>query len=99
MMSNAYTTHPYRLPIIGTVESVSSFSRDDILNYIQKHYHPDNMAVVVVGDIRYQEVMKKVRDFMGGMTRADNSEPSIPQEPEQQSSRFLLPYFQNTVDS
>ncbi|MCK5194980.1 MAG: insulinase family protein, partial [Desulfobulbaceae bacterium] len=89
MMSTAYTTHPYRLPIIGTVESVSSFTRDDILNYIKKHYHPENMTVVVVGDIRYQEIMKKVRDFMGDMTRADNGEPSLPEEPEQQSSRFF----------
>ncbi len=89
MISTAYTTHPYRLPIIGTEESVSSFTRDDILNYIKKHYHPENITVVVVGDIRYQEIMKKVRYLMGDMTTADNGEPSLPEEPEQQSSRFF----------
>jgi len=89
MMSNAYTTHPYSLPIIGTAESVSSFTRDDIINYIKKHYHPENMAVVVVGDIRYQEIMKQVRHLMGGMAEAGNGEPSMPTEPEQHSSRFF----------
>ncbi len=89
MMSNAYTAHPYRLPIIGTEESVSSFTRDDILNYIAKHYHPENMAVVVVGDVRYQDIMKKVSELMGGMTPIPNGEPSLPKEPEQLTSRFF----------
>lgn len=89
MMSNSYTTHPYRLPIIGTEESVSSFTREDILGYIAKHYHPENMTVVVVGDVRYQNIMKKVSDLMGGMTPVSNGEPSLPKEPEQLTSRFF----------
>jgi zinc protease len=90
MMTAAYTTHPYRLPIIGSEESVSSFTRDDILNYIAKHYHPENMAVVVVGDVRYQEVMQKVREFMGNMEQGTNDLAELPGEPEQQSSRFFM---------
>ena len=62
MMDSAYSRHPYRLPVIGTRESVASFSRDDILRYMAKHYRPENFTVVVVGDIKYEPVLNRVGD-------------------------------------
>ncbi len=89
LMENAYTTHPYRLPIIGTVESVSSFTRDDILKYMDKHYHPDNLTVVVVGDVRFGDVLASVKSMMGDIAKGDYRQPELPQEPEQEAVRFF----------
>lgn len=89
LMENAYTTHPYRLPIIGTVESVSGFTRDDILKYIDKHYQPDNLTVVVVGDMRFGDVLASVKSMMGDIGKGDYKQPELPQEPEQKSVRFF----------
>lgn len=89
LMSTAYTTHPYRLPIIGTVESVSSFTRDDILHYMDKHYHPANFTVVVVGDVRYAEVLISVKKLLGDLEKGKYEQPPLPQEPDQTASRFF----------
>ncbi len=89
LMDTSYTTHPYRLPIIGTVESVTSFSRDDILHYMEKHYHPENFTVVVVGDVRYGEVHSAVKKLMGDLPKGNYSRPPLPQEPEQTEVRFF----------
>ena len=89
LMENAYTIHPYRLPIIGTVESVTSFTRDDILKYIDKHYQPDNLTVVVVGDVRFGDVLASVKSTMGHIAKGDFSQPELPVEPEQQGVRFF----------
>jgi zinc protease len=81
MMTNAYTTHPYRLPVIGTKESVSSFTRDDIINYMAKHYQPENFTVVVVGDVHYEPVIKRVTEVFADLPGQGREEQEIEEEP------------------
>ncbi|MBI5559635.1 MAG: insulinase family protein [Deltaproteobacteria bacterium] len=89
LMTTAYSIHPYRLPVIGTVESVTGFTRDDILNYMRNHYHPGNFTVVVVGDVRYSDVLTSVKNLMGGLVKGGYSQPALPQEPEPAAPRFF----------
>ncbi|MDR9502044.1 MAG: pitrilysin family protein [Desulfurivibrionaceae bacterium] len=89
LMENAYQVHPYRQPIIGTVESVTGFERDDIMHYMGKHYHPENMMVLVVGDVRYAEVRHTVNEVMGSMAKGDYVQPALPVEPERQEPAFF----------
>ena len=89
LMATAYTRHPYRLPVIGNEESINNFSRDKIIEYIQKHYYPENLTVVVAGDVTGREVITRVNDIMGGMARGDREQPSLPAEPVQEKARFF----------
>lgn len=89
LMTTAYSVHPYRLPVIGTVESVTGFTRDDILNYMKDHYHAENFTVVVVGDVRYGDVLSAVNKLMGDIAQGDHIQPPLPQEPDQNASRFF----------
>ncbi len=89
LMSNSYLTHPYRLPVIGTEESVSSFTRDNILAYMAKHYHPENFIVVVVGDVRHDKVQARVKELMGSLEPGTFARPQPPQEKPQEKPRFF----------
>ncbi|MBU4261565.1 MAG: insulinase family protein [Proteobacteria bacterium] len=89
LMTTAYTVHPYRLPIIGTAQSVTGFTRDDILKYMQDHYHAENFTVVVVGDVRYADVLSAVKNLMGDIEQGDHVQPPLPQEPDQDAPRFF----------
>ncbi|MBU4033286.1 MAG: insulinase family protein [Proteobacteria bacterium] len=89
LMAQAYTVHPYRLPISGTAESVSAISRDDILRYMKNHYHPSNFTVVVVGDVRVQQVLDTVTTLMGELPTSDAQPPIIPKEPDQKATRLF----------
>ena len=90
LMAAAYTLHPYRLPVIGNEESINNFSRDKILEYIQKHYKPQNLMVVVAGDVKGREVIAKINDIMGPMTRGETEAGSLPVEPMQEEARFFV---------
>ena len=59
LFESAYTTHPYRLPVIGTKESVDSFTRDDVVSFFHKHYVPNNMTLVLVGDFELEAAKAK----------------------------------------
>ncbi|MEW6428639.1 MAG: pitrilysin family protein [Thermodesulfobacteriota bacterium] len=89
LMATAYTVHPYRLPVIGTAASVSSFSRDDILRYIERHYRPENLTAVVVGDVLAEEVMAETERLFGGLAAKPAEERALPREPEQNGPRFF----------
>ena len=43
--------HPYKRPVIGKKEVISTISRENILEFYNKWYTPDNMITVVSGDI------------------------------------------------
>ena len=90
LMETAYTRHPYRLPVIGNEESINSFSRDKILTYIQKHYKPRNLMVVVAGDVKGIEVIEKANEIMGAMAGGETEAESLPAEPVQEDARFFV---------
>jgi zinc protease len=50
-------THPYGQPYTGsgTVESIGSITRDDLLRYYAANYVPNNAALILVGDITLEE--------------------------------------------
>ena len=44
----------------GSVSHIQNLTRDDVANYYNKYYTPDNMNIVVTGDVEPDEVMKLV---------------------------------------
>lgn len=65
---NMYTKHPYKRDVIGTPEIISQVTRDDIMNYYQTYYSPENMTTIVVGDFDKESVLEKIEkefDFRG----------------------------------
>ena len=61
-------------PIIGSVESVQSFRRDQLVAFYQRWYRPDQIAVVVVGNVNAGGTVQMVRRFFGSIPK-----PSLPQ--------------------
>lgn len=50
--------------ILGTMESVQSFTREDLLNYVDRLFHPENMVLSFVGDIPPKRLLNRLnRDF------------------------------------
>lgn len=54
---------PYAREIIGTEETVNSFDHDMLTDYYKRYYHPDNMTLVVVGDISYDDVKALAKKY------------------------------------
>jgi len=89
LMANAYAVHPYRRPVIGDTASVSALSRDDILAYMRQHYYPQNLCVVVVGDVAVAEVVEEVHDRFIGLPAQEPTRPVRVEEPVQSGPRLF----------
>lgn len=57
-----YTTHPYKRKVLGTVDIVGNLTREEILEYYNTHYGPQNMVTVIIGDVDPQHALDKVRE-------------------------------------
>jgi zinc protease len=76
IFETAYQTHPYRREVIGTQESVRSFSREGLLDFYHHWYVPNNMAFVAVGDFAAPEMLEQIKKaFAGSAPRADLEHP------------------------
>ncbi|AGC42533.1 M16 family peptidase [Myxococcus stipitatus DSM 14675] len=66
LFSTSYARHPYRLPVIGTAESVRSFTREKVLEFYHRYYTPKNLVLSVSGDLDEQELRAWVDEIFGG---------------------------------
>ncbi len=87
LFETAFTTHPYRLPVIGTSESVDSFDRDDVLHFFQTHYVPQNMTLILAGDFDVDEAKERIDHYFGRAEDVDYTPVTRPSEPPQDSPR------------
>jgi predicted Zn-dependent peptidase len=56
----SFGEHPLGYNILGTEQTLSRFEREDLLQYIQANYTPDNTVVTVAGNVRMQDVLRLV---------------------------------------
>ncbi len=72
-MSLLYGDQPAGRNILGTKETVSSFSREDVVNYRSKHYVSEGTLVLVSGNLPSKEVFKKVESAFAGISETKKS--------------------------
>ena len=71
--------HPYKRPVIGTKEVISTISRENILEFYNRWYTPNNMITVISGDIEPNYAINEVeKAFLAPANRqAKPTYPSI----------------------
>lgn len=90
LFETAFKTHPYRLPIIGSKESVDSFTREDVHAFFKKHYVPENLTVVLAGDFEVKEAQKLVEKYFADFEGPAYKAVQRPAEPVQAKTRAAL---------
>lgn len=54
-------SHPYRSSLLGTQESVSKITEEDILDFKNKHLVPENIVLAIFGDINTSQLIPSVK--------------------------------------
>jgi len=88
LFDRAFTTHPYRHPTIGSMKDLEAASLQDVRDFHDTYYVPENAVVTVVGDFDSAQAMQLVRQYFGRVPKASRPVPrDIPKEPEQTQER------------
>jgi zinc protease len=85
LFATAFQKHPYGKPVIGTEESVRSFTREGILKFYRRWYAPQNTLVVVVGDVREAEALELAGKLFAWPQKPFEKAPVRPPEPRRET--------------
>lgn len=65
MNAMAFMSSPYHHPVIGWMNDINHYQADDLRQWYQMWYAPNNATVVVVGDVEPDEVYQLAQQYFG----------------------------------
>ncbi len=68
--------HPYGRPLTGTESSIATISRGDLKSFYDTHYAPNNATLLVVGDVKPDDVERRAQALFGAWARRDVPAPT-----------------------
>jgi len=87
----AFTTHPYRHPVIGSMDDLNAATLEDVRDFYATYYVPSNVTVVIAGDFDLAEAEGLVRQYLGRVPKAERAVPrDIPREPAQKAEKRVV---------
>lgn len=66
-----YVTHPNRIDIAGTIDSIDRITKEELYECYKTYYSPSNMALFVIGDLDWDRILATIKkvdmpDYMEG---------------------------------
>ena len=78
VFKNLFPTHPYGTQTtIGKAEHLKNPSMKAIHNYFETYYVPNNMAIIMVGDIDFDTTIEKVKASFGKFEAKKINKPKL----------------------
>lgn len=75
-----FEKHPYKFPVIGYKDLLTTMNRDALVGYWKKWYRPQNIVFVVVGDVKAAEVQASVAKALGSWQATASKPAPFPSE-------------------
>ena len=84
--------HAYSLPLTGsgTEESVSSITRDDLANFHETWFKPNNSTLIVTGDVRMDELRPLLEERFGQWQQGNVPEKNVGEVPQPEGDIVYL---------
>jgi len=98
-----YAAHPYSNPVVGWMSDISRVTKQEMIEYRDLYYRPDNATLVLAGDLEPDKVMALVTKYFGGIKARGKSPRVRTEEPAPEyyrrtiSQNFKPPYIEKRV--
>ncbi len=86
----AYPTHPYGRPVIGSEKTVKNFPRDQVTQFYKRWYAPNNMVLVICGDVTEEQIRPVIDRAFGVYASHSVDRPSFSPEASVDKPRSLV---------
>ena len=90
MFREAYRVHPYGRPVIGYDNTIRGITRDDLLAYFSRYYHPGNMVLVIAGDVDPAKARPLIESAFLPLRVREAPSVGMPSEPPQKEIRVKI---------
>lgn len=76
-------------PILGTLETVKSFKRSDIVDYINKYYIPENSVISICGNFDINKLQKLINKYFGNWSSGENKNITCYSKPKIENNHLF----------
>ena len=90
VVAASFKVHPYHKPVIGWMSDIRSIERDDLYSYYKANYLPDKALIIVVGDVKADEMIERIKNYFGKIPIGPPMKNISSIEPEQRGERRVL---------
>lgn len=111
MREMTYQNHPYAMSVLGDETTMNSISRDDLMQFHQTYFRPDNIVISIAGRVTQADAVALVEQIFGDWQIPTQALPlvdlpEIPVAPQHrlkpiqtQQSIVMLGYLGSSVSS
>lgn len=97
-LKTMYINHPVKIDIAGTVESIETINKELLTTCYNTFYNPSNMALFIIGDLSFDEIMKTVnKTERTSDTIIEKVEALFPIEPEAVESKIIVEKMETAI--
>ena len=89
LYDKAFTTHPYKHETIGSMEDLQAATTQDVIDFHDTYYVPNNATVVVVGDFDTKNAQALVEQYLARVPKGKPVPRDIAKEPAQTQERVF----------
>jgi len=68
-----FPNHPYQKPVYGRKEVIEAATVEQLEEFHQRFFVPQNCALAAVGDFRIEEMEEKIREIFGGLEKGPST--------------------------
>ncbi|MDJ0729673.1 MAG: pitrilysin family protein [Crocosphaera sp.] len=86
-LDTAFTEHPYKRPTIGYNEDIRNLTRQDVRDFFNTYYGPNNLTISIVGDVNPQKVQQLAQTYFGRYGKKPEPPKVTKVEPKQKETR------------
>ena len=90
VQATAFVAHPYQFPTIGWPSDIQSWSMDDLKSFFRTYYAPNNLTLVLAGDLTREEGFALAKKYLEPVPRQAPPPAVRTTEPEQLGERRLV---------
>jgi zinc protease len=90
VQATAFVAHPYRFPTIGWPADIQSWRMEDLQQFFTTYYAPNNLTLVLAGDLDPERVFELARSYFESIPRQEPPAQVLTHEPEQLGERHFV---------
>ncbi len=90
----AFTVHPYKHTTIGSMEDLNKATVEDVREFHQTYYRPDNATMIIAGDFARTQAVAWATKYFGGIPKPATPVPRVTvKEPPQTAERRVTRWY------
>ncbi len=97
LRASAFDVHTYHNPVIGWRRDLDNINAENMREFYERFYYPDNATAVLVGNFDSELALKLITKYFGKYKRRNTVSQLIPTEPDQKAEKRITIYNEGAV--